>query len=68
MGAFPSRRALEPRGACQNARTFNVLSDKRTHRFEEVNNYSRLMTRRICEEDETPKHPPQKPDTRHSRK
>jgi len=50
MGAFPSRRALEPRGACQNARTFNVLSDKRTHRFEEVNNYSRLMTRLFCSE------------------
>jgi hypothetical protein len=48
MARFRPRRALEPPGACQNARTFNVLSDKRTHRFEEVNNYSRLMTRRIC--------------------
>ncbi len=36
-----------PRGACQNAHTFNILSDKRTHRFEEVNNYSWLMTRRF---------------------
>jgi hypothetical protein len=25
-------------------RTFNILSERRTHRFEEVNNYSRLMT------------------------
>jgi hypothetical protein len=47
MARFRPRRALEPRGACQNAHTFNVLSDKRTHRFEEVNNYSRLMTRRF---------------------
>jgi hypothetical protein len=46
-GAFRPRRALEPRGACQNAHTFNVLSDKRSHRFEEVNNYSDLMTRRF---------------------
>jgi hypothetical protein len=48
MARLPSRRALEPRGACRNAHTFNVLSDRRTYRFEEVNNYSRLMTRRIC--------------------
>jgi hypothetical protein len=48
MARFRPRRALEPRGACQNARTFNVLSDKHTHRFEEVNNYSRLMTRQFC--------------------
>jgi len=48
MARFRPRRALEPRGACQNARTFNVLSDSRTYRFEEVNNYSRLMTRQFC--------------------
>src|SRR5258705_1554919 len=47
MARSVPRRALEPRGACQNAHTFNVLSDKHSHRFEEVNNYSRLMTRRF---------------------
>src|SRR3954454_1399045 len=44
---FRPWRALEPRGAYQNAHTFNVLSDKRTYRFEEVDNYSDLMTRRV---------------------
>ena len=53
MARFRPRRALEPRGACQNAHTFNILSDKHTHRFEEVNNYSRLMTRWFCSADET---------------
>jgi hypothetical protein len=48
MAHFRPRRVIEPRGACQNARTFNILSDKDTHRFEEVNNYSRLITRRFC--------------------
>jgi hypothetical protein len=36
-------RSVEP----AKARTFNILSDRRTHRFEEVNNYSRLMTSRF---------------------
>jgi hypothetical protein len=38
---------LKPGGACQNARTFNALSEKNASRFEEVNNYSRLMTSRF---------------------
>jgi hypothetical protein len=50
-GVFRPRRALEPHRACQNAHTFNTLSDKCTHRFEEVNNYSRLMTRWISDAD-----------------
>src|SRR5204863_4215853 len=41
---FRPRRVLR---SCQNAHTFNVLSDKRTYRFEEVNNYSGPMTRRF---------------------
>src|SRR4029453_11969322 len=49
---FRPRRALEPRRACQNAHTFNTLSDKCSHRFEEVNNYSRLMTRRFATRSE----------------
>src|SRR3954462_10523806 len=35
----------EPRRAFQNARPFKVWSGGKTRRYEEVNNYSRLMTR-----------------------
>jgi hypothetical protein len=34
-------------------RTFNILSDRRTHRCEEVNNYSRPVTRRFYSADKT---------------
>jgi hypothetical protein len=46
-GAFlVPARASRPFRVSRKARVFNVLSDFDTNRFEELNNYSGLMTRR----------------------
>jgi hypothetical protein len=36
---------------CRQARIFNVLSGLQTNRFEELNNYSGVMTRHKCDDD-----------------
>src|SRR5260370_30218717 len=47
MARFSSpARALRPYRVGREARVFNVLSDFGINRFEELNNYSGLMTRR----------------------
>jgi hypothetical protein len=35
----------------RQARIFNVLSGLQTNRFEELNNYSGVMTRHKCDDD-----------------
>jgi hypothetical protein len=46
MARFSSRHAFRPNRFGSLARIFNVLSDLQANRFEELNNYSGLMTRR----------------------
>jgi hypothetical protein len=48
MARFSSPARLEsPKGLGSRRTIFNVLSDKAHHRFEELNNYSGGLARRI---------------------